>query len=618
MKFCFFSMDFRRFPLEYSFQMAAKYGVKGLEVFGARPHLYPADMTPARLNEIAGYKKKYGVEIPMYTPLCLGHTTNLCSQNPIERQDCMDHFRKCIDIAEYLEIPNMLLTADHPGYQTPRRVAWKQFVENMQELSSYADGKGVNLTIEAVTPMESPVITTSEDLRDVLDDIGRDNVNTMLEQMMQTAVQYIDTAMVGSIGTHATAAVGSTTTINWLVQSTIAAVGIGFLTFIAQACGADDSNRAKRFSSQAVLATLVCGTLFTVLTLSLSKMIPIWMQVDPAIRDLTSLYFFICYMPMLPRAASIIFGSLLRAAGDTKTPMQIGLMVNAINVILNFFFIYPTRTVSLFSQSFTVPGFGWGVPGAAAASAIAITAGGLCMSIALWRHPMISPRGCSLRPDWRILRPCLRVAFPNMLQRFGTCLGYVVFAAMINSLGEIPTAAHTIANTVESAFYIPGYGMQAAAATLSGNALGARNKERMRDLTILILQIEVLLMIVSGGLLLIFAPGMVSIFTKDAAVIALGAIVLRMVAVSEPFFGVSIVLEGMMQGVGSTVVPFVSSIAGMWGVRILGTFLCTQLGDMGLISAWACMITHNLFLCLMLLLYYLRGKWNPLSRMQEQ
>jgi len=102
------------------------------------------------------------------------------------------------------------------------------------------------------------------------------------------------------------------------------------------------------------------------------------------------------------------------------------------------------------------------------------------------------------------------------------------------------------------------------------------------------------------------------------AVIALGAIVLRMVAVSEPFFGVSIVLEGMMQGVGSTVVPFVSSIAGMWGVRILGTFLCTQLGDMGLISAWACMITHNLFLCLMLLLYYLRGKWNPLSRRQEQ
>ncbi len=66
----------------------------------------------------------------------------------------------------------------------------------------------------------------------------------------------------------------------------------------------------------------------------------------------------------------------------------------------------------------------------------------------------------------QILQPCMKVAFPNMLQRFGTSLGYVAFAAMINSLGEVSTAAHTIANTVESAFYIPGYGMQTAAAML--------------------------------------------------------------------------------------------------------------------------------------------------------
>lgn len=181
MKFCFFSMDFRRFPLEYSFQMAQKYGVKGLEVFGARPHLYPADMTPARLKEINGYKKKYGVEIPMYTPLCLGHTTNLCSMNPIEREESMVHFKKCIDIAKELEIPNMLLTADHPGYLASRREAWQRFVENMQELAVYTEGTGVHLTIEAVTPMESPVITTSNDLVDVIADIGHANVNTMLD-----------------------------------------------------------------------------------------------------------------------------------------------------------------------------------------------------------------------------------------------------------------------------------------------------------------------------------------------------------------------------------------------------------------------------------------------------
>ena len=91
---------------------------------------------------------------------------------------------------------------------------------------------------------------------------------TMLEQLMQTAVQYIDTAMVGTLGTQATAAVGATTTINWLLGSTISALGVGFLAYVSQACGAGETEKAKRASSQAVLATVIVGSLFTVLTLS--------------------------------------------------------------------------------------------------------------------------------------------------------------------------------------------------------------------------------------------------------------------------------------------------------------------------------------------------------------
>ena len=236
------------------------------------------------------------------------------------------------------------------------------------------------------------------------------------------------------------------------------------------------------------------------------------------------------------------------------------------------------------------------------------------MTIALWKHPVISPRGQKLTPDMEILRPCLKVAFPNMLQRFGTSLGYVFFASMINSLGDISTAAHTIANTVESAFYIPGYGMQTAAATLAGNALGAKDNQRMKELARTIIFIEVVLMIISGGLLFIFAPAMMQLFTQDTTVIVLGSTVLRMVALSEPFYGVSIIIEGILQGVGKTVTPFVYNILGMWGIRIVGTFICTQLLGFGLVSAWACMITHNLLLFVMFLVHYLRGRWNPLRQ----
>ena len=437
---------------------------------------------------------------------------------------------------------------------------------------------------------------------------------TMLEQLLQTAVQYIDTAMVGSLGTQATAAVGATTTVNWLIGSTISALGVGFLSFIAQAYGAKDREAAAKAVMQAVIVTVVCGLTFTALTLGLSGYVPVWMRVDEDIRELAGRYFCILYLPMLPRTASIIFGTVLRAAGDTKSPMKIGIWVNILNVVLNFFLIYPTRQIG----RYTVPGAGMGVIGAAAASAAAFAFGGIAISVVLWRHPLVSPRGQKFRPDWTILRPCMKVAMPNMLQRFGTSLGYVAFASMINALGEVATAAHTIANTVESAFYIPGYGMQTAAATLAGNAYGARDRQRLKELAEMFIPIEVVLMMLSGGALFLSAPALMGLFSQSSEVITLGTTVLRMVALSEPCYGFSIIVEGMMQGLGNTRKPFAYNILGMWGVRIVGTFICTTFFGGGLVAAWGCMIAHNLLLFVLFLLCYLRGNWNPMETEKHQ
>ena len=433
---------------------------------------------------------------------------------------------------------------------------------------------------------------------------------TMIEQVMQTAVQYIDTAMVGRLGIAATAAVGSTSTINWLVGSTISALGIGFLAFISQAIGAGLEDKAIRAAGQAVGVVLVVGTIFTVVTLSLSGAVPRWMQADEQIRETASRYFFILYLPMLPRTASIIFGTCLRAAGDTKTPMKVSVMMNGLNVVLNFLLIYRPRTVQILGLPVRIWGAGWGVTGAAIASAAAFTVGGILIAVRFWNHPLLSPKKARLTPDMEILRPCFQVAFPNMLQRFCTSLGYVVFAAMINSSGGLSTAAHTIANTVESAFYIPGFGMQAAAATLTGNAVGARDRERMHRMERMIVLSEVAMMMVTGSLLFAFAPAIVALFTSDGEVIRLGGTVLRMVALSEPFYGISIVTEGILQGAGQTRMPFVFNLICMWGVRILGTFICIRFFGLGLIAAWACMIADNMLLLLLFRLYYRFGSWN--------
>ncbi|MBQ3424822.1 MAG: MATE family efflux transporter [Clostridia bacterium] len=435
---------------------------------------------------------------------------------------------------------------------------------------------------------------------------------TMLEQILMVAAQYVDSAMVGRLGPRATATVGATMTINWLLGSSVSAVGIGFLAYIAREYGAKRYDSAAKAAAQSVLITLVVGIVCTVLTLSLSGFIPGWMNVEESLRPDASRYFFIIYTPMLLRTATIVFGMVLRASGDTRTPMKINLVVNLINVVLNFLLIYPGRILLLFGRKLYVPGAGLGVMGAAVGTAVGFAFGGAAMCIALCRHPRISPKGQNLKPDWAILKPCMKVALPAALQRFGTSFGYVAFASLINSLGTISTATYTIANTAESAFYIPAYGVQTAAATLSGNAGGMKDQKYMQSVSRTILIMETVLMIMSGLLLFVLAPRLIALFTPDSEVISLGTRVLRMVAVIEPLFGLAVVLEGLFMGVGDTLYAFVCNLVCMWVVRILAAYILVRGLGYGLIAAWSTMIANNVVLFILFVLHYRSGRWNPL------
>ena len=108
---------------------------------------------------------------------------------------------------------------------------------------------------------------------------------TMLEQMLQVAAQYVDSAMVGRLGAAATAAVGATSTINWMVGSTLSALGVGFLAYIAREYGAQRYENAAKAAAQSVLVTLIAGLGFMALTLGLSGPIPRWMNAPAEVRD---------------------------------------------------------------------------------------------------------------------------------------------------------------------------------------------------------------------------------------------------------------------------------------------------------------------------------------------
>lgn len=437
---------------------------------------------------------------------------------------------------------------------------------------------------------------------------------TLLEQMLQTLVQYIDAAMVGRIGADATATVGMSTSVTWLVNGPLFAMGIGFMAFISRSMGAESYKEVQRASVQSVLVTIAAGLGVGVLTLLISPVLPVWMGVEEKIRQDASLYFAIICLPMLFRSAIIIFGAVLRAVGDTKTPMLVNVCMNIINIILNYIFIYDTRMIQIAGKNVKMFGFGYGAVGAGIGTAVSFVVGGILMTIALYKNSYVSPKGCKIRPERIILEPCIRVGLPVAMERMATCLGHVVFASLVTGLGTVAFAAHSIALTVEQAFYIPGYGMQTASATLAGNAIGAKDEKRLHALTRMLIVMILVVMTISGALLFIFAPQLLSIFTKEYEVIALGTVVLRMVAVSEPMFGVLIILEGIFNGVGDTVKPFYYALFSMWGVRVFLTFLCVHVFHLGLYAVWGCMIANNVCLGSLFIIRYFRGEWNPLKK----
>ena len=415
----------------------------------------------------------------------------------------------------------------------------------------------------------------------------------MLEQMLSAIVQYADSAMVGRLGAEATAAVGVTTPVGWLVGMPLFAMGIGFLACISQSLGAKDEKTARIAAQQSLFFIVLLGAAVGAVTLAVSPYLPGWLHAEEKIRPDASAYFSIVCLPMLFRASSAICGSDLRAAGDTRTPMRVGILMNGINVVLNLLLIFPTSTHMVLGRSFTLPGFGLGVRGAAVATAVSYTVGGTLMFLALLRNPVISPRGMKLRLNRPVMRRCVRVAVPATFSRLGMGLGYVVFLAQVSSLGTIPLAAHSLAVTAEEAVYLPGYGMQAAASTLAGNAVGAGDDRQLKLVTKLNAIIAALMMTVTGGLLFLFPDAVMRIFTKDARVIASGASVLRIIAVTEPIYAVGIILEGTFSGIGDTKGPLVINMITMWGIRIVFSWLVVHVLHGTLEQVWLCMAVDN-------------------------
>lgn len=419
------------------------------------------------------------------------------------------------------------------------------------------------------------------------------SIPTILEEMLATLLQYVDTAMVGQLGENATAAVSVTTTVTWLIGSICSALGIATLSLISKAVGSGDGQRIRRISSQVLMLAVGCGVIVGGVSMLLCPYIPVWMGAEEAIQSQASVYFFIISMPMVFRACNSILGASIRATKDTKTPMFINLSANLLNVALNYLMIYT---------------MGLGVTGAAIASAISYTLSGCCMFVAYRRNQLLHWEWKSFKPDRAILADCAKLSIPVLATNVTSCLGYVVFASLVTSMGTTIFAAHSIAVTAETIFYIPGYGLRTATSTLVGISLGEGNRRKFEHVSMLSVLLTMGIMVLSGVVLYLTAYPLMCLFTNSTVVAQIGADMLRLVAFSEPFFGLMVVMEGIYYGLGRTKYTFWVTTLSMWGVRILFTWICVKFWKLGLTEVWYCMIADNVCKALLLVLPVLSAK----------
>jgi len=404
-------------------------------------------------------------------------------------------------------------------------------------------------------------------------------IPTIFEQILSTLLQYVDTAMVGHLGEEATAAVSTTTTIGWLIGAFLQSIGIALLAVMSKSVGEGNNDKLKKLAGQAILLVILFGLLITAIALSLAKFIPVWMGTEEKVRPNASKYFFIISIPLLFRASSIILGSCIRATLDTKSPMIVNLIANAINMLLDYLLIYVADLQ---------------VAGAAIATAISFTISGILMFIVFNHKEGFKLQWDSLKPDKELLKEITKIAVPAAGTQITACMGYIVFAGLVSGMGTTIFAAHSIAINAETIFYIPGYGLSSATSAMIGVAFGEKNNKRLKKIMRLSTFFTIGIMIISGIVLYLCAYPLMRIFTSSINVAELGAKMLKIVALTEPFFGLMIAMQGIFYGLGKTVNVFIIETFGMWGIRIVFTVLCVKLWHTGLSEVWYCMISDNI------------------------
>lgn len=445
----------------------------------------------------------------------------------------------------------------------------------------------------------------------------------IMAQLSSILMQYIDAAMVGRLGADDSAAVGLVSTSLWLFWGLCSSAMVGFSVQVAHRMGAADYAGGRSVLRQGLLSALIFGCFMAIIGCAIAFPLPGWLGgEEEKVCHGASLYFmvFVAALPLL--TLNYLGGGVLRASGNMKVAGGINVLMCLLDVVFNFFFIFPTRPLLLGGMEITIPGLGLGVLGAALGTVAAeIISAALMLWFATMRQPELAIFGRrAMRsgikeqnffrrfiPTGSVLRNALKVSAPMTLEHGVICGAQIMVTVIVAPLGVMAIAANAFAVTAEALCYMPGYGIGDAATTLVGQSYGARRKDLARQFGYLTVGLGMAVMTLMGVILWIGAPAVMAFLSPVQEIQQLGTSALRIEAWAEPMFAASIVAYGVMVGVGDTVVPAAMNFSSIWLVRLPIAALLAP--SMGLDGVWLAMCIELCFRGLIFLRRLFKGTW---------
>lgn len=435
------------------------------------------------------------------------------------------------------------------------------------------------------------------------------SIPAILAEISSVVMQYIDAAMVGSLGARASASIGLVSSSTWLIGGLCISVATGFSVQVAQLIGAGKVEKARDVLRQGLMVSVLASCILAAAGALISGALPVWLDGEQEIRGSASRYFLIysCALPAVQLRQ--LSSSVLQCSGDMRTPSIWNTVMCGLDIIFNGVLIFPTRQITVAGINIFMPGAGLGVAGAALGTAFSEVAVSL---ILLWCVCVKSDKmRITQKGRWHLDVGCLRkaaaISVPMAFEHTVMCGAQVMTTRIVAPLGTIAVAANSLGVTAESVCYMPGYGVAAAATTLVGQSVGAGDRERTRTFARMSVAIGAVFMTGTAVLMYLLAPVAFRILTPDLAVQEIGIKVLRIEMLAEPFFGMSIVVAGALRGAGDTLIPSIMNLFSMWGIRItLSWILAPRFGLMGV---WIAMCAELCIRGIIFMARLLRERW---------